>query len=91
MLPITEAKLVYNQIEEMIKLIVFDIKKQKIDISIPLIQFLNSLEYIDMIASIENNLHIELDDDCLYIDAFNTIEDLINYILKRYKFVEKSL
>lgn len=75
-----ESKELHETIREIVRIIVYDIKKSEVDLEEPIYEILGSLEYVDLIASIENKLHIEFPDEYLFNDSFHKFEDMVDYI-----------
>lgn len=74
------SSLIIDEIYNIVDIILLNIKKQKVDISLSPKDILDSLEYIELIVSLENVFKIEFDDSVLYLDRFDTIESFVKYI-----------
>ncbi len=46
---------------------------------------INSLSFIKIVVSIESAFSVEFDDEYLNFEKFNTVNDLITYIIKNSK------
>lgn len=58
----------------------------KVDYDSDIMDFgLNSITIIKTIVYMEEEFEIEFDDECLTTDAFKTVRDIANYIMKYKK------
>lgn len=44
---------------------------------------IDSISFIRIVIALENNLDFEFDDENLTVERFNTLQDLINYVVSK--------